>query len=115
MTNVIEEFNKLRQEGSVRFEELRSLMWSAQLTLMEHYFVSSFISGLKDDMRPMVMMMMPTTVKQATEEARLQELTLEVIFKKHKVVPRTSPFTCHLTRGNSHTAVARLTLGLHRR
>lgn len=63
-------------------------MWNAQPTLTDQYFVSSFISGLKDELRSMVKMMMPTTVRQAIEKARLQELTLEVVFKRNRVVTR---------------------------
>ena len=37
----------------------------------------------------MVKMLMPATVSQAAEKARLQELTLEAIFRKHKVPLRT--------------------------
>jgi len=53
MADVIQEFNKLKQEGAVieyleKFEELGVSMWNAQPTLTEQYFVSSFISGLKD-------------------------------------------------------------------
>jgi len=33
----------------------------------------------------MVKMMTPTTVGQAAEKVRLQEMTLEAIFKKHNV------------------------------
>ena len=56
MIKVTEEFNKLSQEESVtdywdRFEELRSLLWSDQPDLMEHYFVSRFVNGLKDKLR----------------------------------------------------------------
>ena len=109
MTDAIEEFNKLRQERSVveyqiLFEELRSLMWRSQPTLMEHYFVSSFISGLKDELRPIVKMMQPATVRQAAEKARLQELALEAIFKKHKVLLEQSPSTSQLLGGNSRAA-----------
>lgn len=45
--------------------------------MLSQHFVSSFFSGLKDELRSMVKMMMPTTVRQAAEKARLQELTLE--------------------------------------
>jgi len=51
MTDVIEEFNNLRQEGlgieyQIRFEKSGSLMWSSKPTLTEHYFISNFISSL---------------------------------------------------------------------
>ena len=42
-----------------RFEELGALIWNVQPTLTYHYFVSSFISGLKDELRPIVKMMQP--------------------------------------------------------
>ena len=45
MTDVVKEFNKLKQQGSVldyqiKFEELKSLMIAAHPTLTEAYFVS---------------------------------------------------------------------------
>ena len=57
--DVIEEFNKLRQTGDVgayqrRFEELRSLMINHNPYLSEAYFVSSFMTGLSNELRPMV-------------------------------------------------------------
>ncbi|XP_052171379.1 uncharacterized protein LOC127787396 [Diospyros lotus] len=91
MTDVVEEFNKLQQDGSVteyqiRFEELRSLMLNSQPALTTgHYFVSSFISGLKDEPRPIVKMM------QAAEKAKLQELTLEAIFNKYTISMEIQP------------------------
>ena len=76
LRDVIEEFNKLKQEGTMqayqlKFEELRSLMVVHQPHLTEEYFVSSFISGLGDEVRPMVKMMQPGTVEQAADSARL--------------------------------------------
>lgn len=90
VADVVEEFNKLRLEGLVedylkRFEELMALIWMAQPSLTEPYFVSSFFSGWKDELRSMVKMMMPSSVKQAAENTRLQELTLKAIVKKNKV------------------------------
>ena len=54
MRDIIEEFNKLKQEGTVqayqlKFEELRSLMMVHNPHLSEEYYVSSFISGLGDE------------------------------------------------------------------
>lgn len=50
----VEEFNELQQLGSVReyqekFEELRTLMLLRDPYLTESYFVSSFVSGLKEE------------------------------------------------------------------
>jgi len=61
ITYIIEEFNKLKQgrlviEYQVRFEELRSLMMNAHPALIEHYFVSSFIYELNDELWPIVKM-----------------------------------------------------------
>jgi len=66
MSDIIEEFNKLRQVGDLktylkRFEELRSLMSSQDPHLFEAYFMSSFLSGLSDDLRPMVKIIRPRT------------------------------------------------------
>ena len=62
MIDIIEEFNKLKQERSVlnyqiKFEELKSLMIVSHPTLTEAYFVSSFISGLNEELRPIVKML----------------------------------------------------------
>jgi len=66
--NIVEEFNKLKQEGSVedyqiRFEELRSLLNLSHPAPDEPYFVSSFISGLSDELRPTVKILQPATIK----------------------------------------------------
>jgi len=50
-----------------RFKELRSLLWSDQPALIEHYFVSRFVSRLKDKLRLMVKMMMPAIVKEGSK------------------------------------------------
>jgi len=105
MADVVEEFDKLSQEGSViecqmQFEELRALLWTSQSSLTKPYFVSNFISGLKDELRPMVKMMMPIMMKQVAEKAKLQELTLEAIFKKHGMPPSNNPPTSQQVEGN---------------
>ena len=62
MMDIIKEFNKLRQKGMVqnyqlRFKELKSLIINHNPHLTEAYFISSFISGLSDELRPMVKML----------------------------------------------------------
>ena len=64
MSDIIEEFNKLKQASDVasylrKFEELRSLMSGHDPHLTEAYFVSSFLSGLSEELRPMVKMIRP--------------------------------------------------------
>ena len=68
--------------------------------------MSSFISGLKDELRSMVKIMVPTMVRQATEKARLQELTLEAIYKKNKAVARPLPPSSHPLGGKTRTLMA---------
>ena len=70
MMDIVEEFNKLRQEGTIqnyqlRFEELKLLMINFNPHLTEAHFVSSFISGLSEELRPMVKMLQPKMNKQA--------------------------------------------------
>ena len=55
MTDVIEEFSKLKQEGTVmeyqpKFEKLRSMVCTIQPGLTEQYMVSGFVSGLKEEL-----------------------------------------------------------------
>jgi len=83
--------------------------------LTEQYFVSSFISGLKDELRSMVKMMMPATVRQAAEKARLQELTLEAISRKNKVLPKTNYNSNQIVGGNPKGTVIGSPQGLLRR
>ena len=69
MADVVEEFSKLKQEGTVmeyqaRFEELKSMLCTVQPGFTEQYLVSSFISGLKEKLRPMVKMMTPSSMSK---------------------------------------------------
>ena len=89
MSDIVKEFNKLRQVGELkaylkRFEELKSLMSSHDPHLSKAYFVSSFLSGLSEDLRSMVKMIKPRTVEQAVESARLQEMVVEALMKKER-------------------------------
>ena len=89
MANIVEEFNKLKQSRSVEmyqkcFEELRSYMIQHNTYLTEAFFVSSYLSGLNDELRPMVKVLRPQTVAQASEDARLQELVVEALLKKQR-------------------------------
>ena len=52
-------------------------MLLANPTLTEGYFVSSFISGLNEEVRPTIKIFQPKTVQQAVECVKLQELTVE--------------------------------------
>lgn len=70
----VEEFNKLQQEGSIReylkkFEELRALMLLKDHHLTESYFISSFISGVKEKIKPMLRLLKPSSLIEAFEIA----------------------------------------------
>lgn len=75
----VEEFNMLVQTDSVleyqeKFEELRSLLLCRDPRFYEQYFISSFISRLKEELRPMVRLMKPQSLLEAFEVAQLQEI-----------------------------------------
>jgi len=67
MMDIVEEFNRLKQEGMVqeyqlKFEELKSLMFSRNAFMIEEYIVSSFVGGLNDEIRSVVKMLKPKTM-----------------------------------------------------
>ena len=81
--DIVEEFNKLQQVGSVKeyqeqFEELKPLMLIKNRNLDESYFISSFISGLKEEIKPMLRMLKPATLTEAFELSQWQEYSLKV-------------------------------------
>ena len=85
-----EEFNKLVQTSSVleyveKFEELKAVLLNRNPHLDEKYFISSFISGLKIELKPMVRLMKPMTLMDAVEIAQYQEQTVEIMCKKSEV------------------------------
>ena len=64
-----------------------------------------------DELRPTVKMMQPATIKQAVENARLQALALEAIFRKHKIISENPPSTSQQSEGKSQTATSGLNQG----
>lgn len=67
LEDITEEFLKLRQDGTLdeyqdKFENLRIRMDRVLLELGESYFLSRFTCGLKDDIRPMVRILRPTSL-----------------------------------------------------
>ena len=80
---MVEEFNKLQQARKVeeyqeKFEELKTLMMIKKSHLDEEYFVSSFISGLRDEITTMIRMLRTTTLSEAFDMVILQEDTLRL-------------------------------------
>ncbi|XP_026457490.1 uncharacterized protein LOC113358147 [Papaver somniferum] len=96
--DVVGEFNKLCQEGTVLeyqeiFEELKALMITKNRYLNEAYSTSIFVSGLKEEIKMAVQMHSPSTLTQAMYLARIQEAVLERTSRKAKFVSRLPPFS----------------------
>ncbi|GMI86644.1 hypothetical protein HRI_002333700 [Hibiscus trionum] len=92
-TDIVQEFNKLVQKSTVeeyqdRFEELKPYMLMFNSTLGEDYFVSSFISGLKEEIRNRIMVHEPKTLAEAYRKARRQELVMELENRKFRYPTR---------------------------
>ena len=93
--DIVEEFNKIQQVGSVenyqeKFEELKPLMLMKNPQLDEGYFVSSFISELKEEIKPMIRMLKPTELSAAYEMAQLQEYSLQLQSRQGKEMQRNA-------------------------
>ncbi|KAL4346721.1 hypothetical protein GQ457_17G027640 [Hibiscus cannabinus] len=93
-TDIIEEFNKLVQRTTVdeyqeRFEELKPYIIQQNPYQEETYFVSSFLSGLKEELRYKVKINQPGSLNEAYRLAKLHELALELETKRLK--PKTYP------------------------
>lgn len=73
--DVVKELNKLMQDKNMekyveKILELKSLMNALNLTLPEAYYISSFFSGLKVDVRPMLKIIKFATLMQVFEQAK---------------------------------------------
>nr|XP_016438947.1 PREDICTED: uncharacterized protein LOC107764880 [Nicotiana tabacum] len=104
MEDVVEEFNKLQQMGTVeeflgKFEDLKAHMLIRNSVLNESHFLSSFMGALKGEIRYAVKLFKPTTLSSSIEQARLQEKALEVLQIKDKLGAKFSP-----SHANSATA-----------
>ncbi|KAE8696106.1 hypothetical protein F3Y22_tig00110676pilonHSYRG00061 [Hibiscus syriacus] len=87
--DIVEEFTKLVQKGSVeeyqdRFEELQPHMLLQNPTLGEEFFVSLFISGLRDDIKHRVKALDPKTLSEVSRQAKLYELSVEFESKRFR-------------------------------
>ncbi|KAL5729826.1 hypothetical protein ACHQM5_002722 [Ranunculus cassubicifolius] len=107
--NIIGEFNKLQQTSTVdeyqnRFEELKSLMLQKNPHLTAEYFIMSFISGLKDDIRHMVQMFRPASLAYAISLAKLQETQLDILSRTHKPMLKHTQSQYYSTFRNKNPA-----------
>ncbi|XP_026452109.1 uncharacterized protein LOC113352512 [Papaver somniferum] len=86
--NFVGSFNKMMQLNSVeeyfdQFEALKALMLAYNPSLDECYFILSFISGLKEEIRNSVYMFNPQSLSKAFTLARMEE-------QKHQSLPKFS-------------------------
>jgi len=75
---VVEDFNKLQQTGPIdeyleRFNKLKALMIQRTPALPDVFFVDSFISGLKPQLKPFVKVLNSNSLQAAITFARLHE------------------------------------------
>jgi hypothetical protein len=73
--DVVKEINKLMQDKNMekyveKILELKSFINALNLTLPEAYYISSFFSGLKVDVRPMLKIIKLATLMQVFEQAK---------------------------------------------
>ncbi|XP_039062791.1 uncharacterized protein LOC120207396 [Hibiscus syriacus] len=97
-SDIIEEFNKLMQKGSVEeyqdnFEELKPYLLQQNMYLGEDYFVSSFVSSLKEELKHKVKVLEPKTLSEAYRQAKIYELANEIETKRYKVHTRSFAYT----------------------
>ncbi|XP_026410833.1 uncharacterized protein LOC113306062 [Papaver somniferum] len=103
--DIVGEFNKLSQVWTVldyqeSFEELKALMLAKNRHLTEEYFTSSFISGLKEELRMHVLMFSPKSLASAIYLARMKESLLELNAKKNK--SSNGPLPIYTSNYNTH-------------
>ncbi|OIT30131.1 hypothetical protein A4A49_17518 [Nicotiana attenuata] len=104
----MDEFNKIIRIASVdqyqeRPEELTRYMTIINPLLNETHFVSSFICGLKPDLKPLVKLANPVTITDAYEIAKLYEesfsaLTALIPARNNQNLPYPKPLAITSTQ-----------------
>ncbi|KAH0685512.1 hypothetical protein KY290_016997 [Solanum tuberosum] len=100
MEDVLEVFNKLNHTRSVdeylgKFEDLKAEMLIRNPVLNEAHFISSFMGGLKKEIKYVIKMFKLITLSFAIEQARMQEKAIEAALKKDKT--DTRPIKAHVS------------------
>ncbi|XP_038999500.1 uncharacterized protein LOC120125070 [Hibiscus syriacus] len=95
--DIVEEFTKLVQKGTVeeyqdKFEELQPHMLLQNPTLGEEFFVSLFVSGLREDIKHRVKVLEPKSLSEACRQAKLYELSVEFEGKRLRSTFRNSSY-----------------------
>ncbi|XP_058217468.1 uncharacterized protein LOC131328550 [Rhododendron vialii] len=86
------QLTKLKQWTSVKlYQEKFEELANKTTGLSEEFFISCFVSGLKDEIKGGVQMFQPRTISQAMGLAHLQEDTIEAVSKKHRVPMKAAP------------------------
>ncbi|XP_038998743.1 uncharacterized protein LOC120124050 [Hibiscus syriacus] len=91
------------EEYQEKFEELRPYLLQQHMHLGEDYFVSSFISGLKEELKHKVKVLEPRNLSEAYRQAKLYELANEMEGKKYKYSQKLFPYTSSGGQQNSGT------------
>ncbi|KAG8363631.1 hypothetical protein BUALT_Bualt19G0042500 [Buddleja alternifolia] len=109
---MIGDFNKIHQTSTVshyieQFEELKSYMLIFNKDFPDDYFIASFISGLRKDIKGSVMTLKPPNLLQAISLAKRQETTINVIIHRassmHKPsLPPKPPYRAPPPSTSSH-------------
>lgn len=92
---LVREFNKLVQTSTVekyqeRFEDLRARMLYLNPTLSEEHFIQSYISGLKEELVPLIDISNPTTLEEVYEQAKLHEQALAIMWRRNRMISKPS-------------------------
>ena len=87
-------FTKLKQTHSVEEYQTKFEILSNKITgLNEEFRISTFLSGLRDDLRIVVAMFKPTTLSAAFGLARLQEEEVWRTQSYHNLTPHITTYT----------------------
>lgn len=86
------QLTKLKQWASVKsYQEKFEELANKTTGLTEEFFISCFVSGLKEEIKGGVQMFQPRSISQAMGLARLQEDTVEALNKKTRAPLKTVP------------------------
>lgn len=94
-------FNKRKQLGTVndyedKFVELRALISTKHRHFTEEYYVSSFISGLKDHIKGAVKMFRPQTLTDTIYLAKQEEAkTNKIVYNQPKPLSKVTTTNLH--------------------
>lgn len=101
--DVMGDLTKLRHTTTVRvYQEQFEELANRTTNLPESFFISCFISGLKEEVKAGVQMFRPTTITQAIGLAKLQENSIEAITKKTRSAPSKPDYTVTQSTVGSH-------------